>query len=134
MNVEVDLVKELCPVCCKEIDGPIIMNKMFTEEAAKKIKELHGKVVGFADHCCEECAKHKDEVVYFVSIDAEKSSANTLEELYRTGRIVGIKKEADIIEAFKDYIITLKDNTKVCFIDEACGIELGMFKTNKEEK
>ena len=38
-----------------------------------------------------------------------------------------------IIEAFKNYIITLKDNTKICFIDEACGIELGMFKTNKEE-
>ena len=127
MNVEVALVKELCPVCCKEIDGPIIMNKMLTEEAAKEVKELNGKVVGFADHCCEECAKHKDEVVYFVGIDAEKSSANTLEEIYRTGRIVGIKKEADIIEAFKDYIITLKDNTKICFIDKEAGINLGIF-------
>lgn len=132
MNLEVALVKELCPVCCKEMDGPIIMNK--TEEGAEKVKELHGKVVGFADHCCEECAKHKDDAVFFVGIDAEKSSANTLEELYRTGKIVGIRKEADIIEAFKDYIITLKDNTKICFIDEACGIELGMFKTNKSEK
>ena len=118
MNVEVALVKELCPVCCKEIDGPIIMNKMFTEKKKKKIKELHGKVVGFADHCCEECAKHKDEVVYFVGIDTEKSSANTLEELYRTCTIVGTKKEADIIEAFIDYIITLKDNTRICSIDE----------------
>ena len=127
MNVEVALVKELCPVCCKEIDGPIIMNKMLTEEAVKEVKELYGKVVGFADHCCEECAKHKDEVVYFVGIDAEKSSANTLEELYRTGKIVGIKKEADIIEAFKDYIITLKDNTKICFIDKEAGINLGIF-------
>lgn len=133
MNLEVALVKELCPVCCKEMDGPIIMNQDLTEEEAEKVKELNGKVIGFADHCCEECAKHKNEVVYFVSIDAEKSS-NKLEELYRTGQIVGIKKEADIIEAFKDYIITLKDNTKICFIDEACGIELGMFKTNKSEK
>ena len=62
MNVEVALIKELCPVCCKEIDGPIIMNKMFTEKAAKKIKELNGKVVGFADHCCEECADRKSVV------------------------------------------------------------------------
>ena len=127
MNVEVALVKELCPVCCKEIDGPIIMNKMLTEEAAKKIKELNGKVVGFADHCCEECAEHKDEVVYFVSIDAEKSSSNKLEELYRTGQIVGIKKEADIIDVVKDYIVTLKDNTRICFIDKEAGINLGIF-------
>ena len=133
MNVEAVIVKTLCPVCCAEIEDSIIMNTLLTEEAAKEVKELEGQVVGFSDHCCEECAEHKDEVVYFVSIDAEKSS-NKLEELYRTGRIVGIKKEADIIEAFKDYIITLKDNTKICFIDEACGIELGMFKTNKEEK
>ena len=127
MNVEVALVKELCPVCCKEIDGPIIINKILTEEAAKEVKELEGRVVGFSDHCCEECAKHKDEVVYFVGIDAEKSSSNKLEELYRTGQIVGIKKEADIIETFKDYIIILKDNTKVCFIDKEAGINLGIF-------
>lgn len=134
MNVKAVIVKTLCPVCCAEIEDSIIMNTLLTEEAAKEVKELEGQVVGFSDHCCEECAEYKDEVVYFVGIDAEKSSANTLEELYRTGKIVGIKKEADIIEAFKNYIITLKDNTKVCFIDEASGIELGMFKTNKEEK
>ena len=127
MNVEVALVKELCPVCCKEIDGPIIMNKMLTEEAAKEVKELEGKVIGFSDHCCEECARHKDEVIYFVGIDAEKSSSNKLEELYRTGQIVGIKKEADIIDVVKDYIVTLKDNTRICFIDKEAGINLGIF-------
>ena len=134
MNVEAVIVKTLCPVCCAEIEDSIVMNTLLTEKAAKEVKELEGKVIGFSDHCCEECAKHKDEVVYFVGIDAEKSSFNKLEELYRTSQIVGIKKEADIIEAFKDYIITLKDNTKIFFIDEAWGIELGMFKTNKEEK
>lgn len=134
MNVEVAIVKTLCPVCCAEIEDTIMMNTLLTEETAKEVKELNGKVIGFSDHCCEECTKHKDEVVYFVGIDAEKSSSNKLEKLYRTGQIVGIKKEADIIEAFKDYIITLKDNTKICFIDEACGIELGMFKTTEEEK
>lgn len=130
MNVEVALVKELCPVCCKEIDGPIIMNKRFTEKAAKKIKELNGKVVGFADHCCEECAKYKDEVVYFVSIDASKSSKNSLEELYRTGKISGVKKEADIIKSCKDYIITIKDGTQIIFMDEETGKNLGVFKND----
>lgn len=132
MNLEVALVKELCPVCCKEMDGPIIMNQDLTEEEAEKVKELDGKVIGFADHCCEECAEHKDNAVFFVGIDAEKST-NKLEGFYRTGNIVGIKKEADIIESVKDYIVTLKDNTRVCFIDKEAGINLGIF-SNEADK
>ena len=127
-NLEVSLVKELCPVCGKEMDGPIIMNTVLTEKHAKKVRDLHNKVIGFADHCCEECAKYKDEAVFFVSIDASKSSKNFLEELYRTGKISGIKKEADIIESFKDYIITIKDGTQIVFIDEEGGKILGVFK------
>ena len=127
-NLEVSLVKELCPVCCKEMDGPIIMNSILTEENAKNVKNLHNKVIGFADHCCEECSKYKDKVVFFVSIDASKSSKDSLENLYRTGKIIGIKKEADIIESFKDYIITIKDGTQIVFIDEETGKNLGIFK------
>ena len=127
-NLEVSLVKELCPVCCKEMDGPIVLNSILTENEAKKVKDLHNKVIGFADHCCEECAKYKDEAVFFVSIDASKSSKNSLEELYRTGKISGVKKEADIIKSCKDYIITIKDGTQIIFIDEEAGKNLGVFK------
>ena len=127
-NLEVSLVKELCPVCGKEMDGPIIMNTVLTEKHAKKVRDLHNKVIGFADHCCEECAKYKDEAVFFVSIDASKSSKNSLEELYRTGKISGIKKEADIIKSCKDYIITIEDGTQLIFIDEEFGKKLGVFK------
>ena len=127
-NLEVSLVKELCPVCCKEMDGPIVLNSILTENEAKKVKDLHNKVIGFADHCCEECAKYKDKVVYFVSIDASKSSKNSLEELYRTGKISGVKKEADIIKSCKDYIITIKDGTQIIFMDEETGKNLGVFK------
>lgn len=127
-NLGVSLVKELCPVCCKEMDGPIIMNTVLTEKNAKKVKDLHNKVIGFADHCCEECAKYKDEAVFFVSIDESKSSKNSLEELYRTGKISGIKKEADIIKSCKDYIITIEDGTQIVFIDEETGKTLGVFR------
>lgn len=85
-NLEVALVKELCPVCGKEMDGPIIMNKFLTEKNAEEIKNLHNKVVGFANHCCEECAKYKDSAVFFVSIDESKSSKGSLKSLYRTGK------------------------------------------------
>ena len=127
-NLGVALVKELCPVCGKEIDGPIILNSILTENEAKKVKDLHNKVIGFANHCCEECSKYKDKVVFFVSIDESKSSKDSLKNLYRTGKISGIKKEADIIKSFKDYIVTIEDGTQIIFIDEEGGKILGVFK------
>ena len=127
-NLGVALVKELCPVCCKEIDGPIILNSILIENEAKKVKDLHNKVIGFANHCCEECSKYKDEAVFFVGIDASKSSNDSLENLYRTGKISGIKKEADIIKSCKDYIITIEDGTQIVFIDEEAGKNLGVFR------
>lgn len=123
------LVKELCPICGKEMDGPIIMNQILTKENAENIKNMHNKIIGFADHCCEECAKCKDDVVFFIGIDESKSSKDSLKELYRTGQIVGIKKDADIVNNFKNYIITLKDSAKIIFIDETAGKEIGIFKS-----
>lgn len=126
--MKVALAKELCPVCCSEIDGPIIINKVFTEQVDKEIEQMDGKVIGFADHCCEKCAKYKDEAIFFVGIDENKSSNGSLQELYRTGQIVGIKKDAEIPDVYKDYIITLEDGTKIIFIDEKAGKYLGIFK------
>lgn len=130
-NFEVALTKEICPVCGKEMDGPLIMNSFLTEKCAKEVKDLNNKVVGFADHCCEECAKYKDDAVYFVSIDESKSS-QSLKELYRTGKISGVKKDSKFIEQFKDFIVTLKDGTKIIFIDEQVGIKLGLWHENNQ--
>ena len=124
----VALVKELCPVCCKEIDGPIIMNTRLTKKNAEEVENLHNKVVGFANHCCEECSKYKDKAVFFVSIDESKSSSDSLKNLYRTGKISGIKKESDIVESCKNYIVTIEDGTQIVFIDEKFGKKLGVFK------
>ena len=131
--MKVALVKELCPVCGSEINGPIIMNRILTEEVDNEIEQMNGKVIGFADHCCEQCAKYKNEVIFFVGIDETKSSNGSLQELYRTGQISRIKKDSEIVDAYKDYIITLKDETKIIFIDEKAGINLGIFKDTNEE-
>ena len=130
-NFEEALTKEICPVCGKEMDGPLIMNSFLTEKCAKEVKDLNNKVIGFADHCCEECAKYKDDAVYFVSIDESKSS-QSLKELYRTGKISGVKKDSKFIEQFKDFIVTLKDGTKIIFIDEQAGIKLGLWHENNQ--
>lgn len=129
-NLGIALVKELCPICCKEIDGPIIMNRVLTENYAKSVKNMDRKVIGFADHCCEECAKYKDEAVFFIGVDGSKCSSHRLKDLYRTGQIVVIKKESNIMDYFDDFLITLKDGVKVVFLDEKVGKELEIFKEN----
>ena len=118
-NLEVSLVKELCPVCGNEMDGPIIMNSIPTEEEANRVKDLQGKIIGFADHCCEECARHKDDVVWLIEIDEDTNT--------RTGYIYGIKKDGDLIKSIQDgYIVELKDGTRLIYIDSKVCAVLGL--------
>ena len=125
-NFEVALTKEICPICGKEMNGPLIMNSLLTEKCAKEVKDLNNKVIGFADHCGEECAKYKDKVVFFIKIDESKSSKNSLKDIYREGEIIGIKRGADIVEHFEKYIITLKDGAQLIFIDKEAWNNLGL--------
>lgn len=59
-ELEVSLVNYLCPVCGNIAEEGIIMNSLLSEEAAKEVKSLHGKTVGYSDHACKECAKYKE--------------------------------------------------------------------------
>ena len=120
----VSIVKYLCPICGKEADNGIIMNSLLTEENAKEVEKLHNKAIGYADHACKECATYKDKVVFFVGIDASKS---TKTDPYRTGQIVGVKKEAEIVEHCKNFIQTLKDGSQYCFIDYKVGESIGLW-------
>lgn len=118
-ELEVALVKELCPICCKEMNGSIIMNSILTHSAAKKVKDLHGKVIGFSENACEECAKHKDEVVYLIGIDSSQSDTKSLEGVYRTGDILGVKKEASFIVGIAPkFIQKTKNGVSFMFVDK----------------
>ena len=123
-ELEVSLVNYLCPVCGNIAEEGIIMNSLLSEEAAKEVKSLHGKTVGYSDHACEECSKYKDTAVYFIEIDSEKSVGN---DTYRTGRITGIRKESELVAAAEKYIITLEDGTRFCYIDKKEGKRIGMW-------
>lgn len=89
----VALVKELCPSCCTEMDGPIVMNKMLTEHHAGRVEEMHGKVVGFADHICPECKKLVDDNngIIWIGVDAEKTE--DMNNPWRTGLFVVTTKD-----------------------------------------
>ena len=127
-DLSAGIVYELCPICGKNANSSIIMNKILSPKYAKQIEELNGKAVGFSKDACEECSKHKDECIYVISIDSSKSDSKSLEGLYRTGQIVGIRKDFQLFVDHPEMIITTDNGVQFCFIDEEVGKQIGFFK------
>ena len=111
------LVKRLCPVCLKEKDSEILMNKVLTEKNAKEVENLHGKVVGFLDDGCNECKEKlpPEKGTWFIVVDSEKTTDR--QNPYRTGCIFGVSKEYAMKLDINDYIvyIDVKDAIKLNF-------------------
>lgn len=122
-NFEVSIVKYICPICGNVAEEGIIMNSLLSEDAAKEVKNLNGKAIGYADHACKECAKYKG--VYIIGIDESKSDDKNP---WRTGNIVCIKEDSDLAKHLKNFILTLKDKTKFCFMDFKAGKEIGLWE------
>lgn len=123
-ELEVSLVNYLCPICGEIAEEGIIMNSLLSEKAAKEVKNLHGKAVGYADHVCKECAKYKDNAIFLIGVDTKKSE----KEPWRTGEIAAIKDSCPLALKIKPNTATLKDGTTYCFIDQNLGKELGLWK------
>jgi hypothetical protein len=99
--IGVALVKEICLICGKELEGPIIMNTTLTKQNAKEVEELHNKVIGFAEKPCDECAANLKQAFLFIGYDEEKSDLKNLPQgFYRTGHIVGTKKDIPLVQEF----------------------------------
>lgn len=129
----VALVKELCPICGKEMDGPIIMNKRLSKPNKKKVESMHNKVIGFADHCCDECSKYKKEGIFCIIFDDERSKKNAsgginrMEDFYRVGYAC-IRKDSSFTKMLRDnkLILELEDKTQYCFIEQKFAKNLGL--------
>lgn len=125
-NFEVALVKELCFICNKEIDGPIVINSLLTEKAANEVKQLHGKCVGYSDKLCPECQKLANQGLIILEIDSEKSESNNP---YRTGKLWVIKEDCDLALDMKEkgFVIN-KFGCNFVFIDQEATKELGFYE------
>jgi len=98
-KVGVALLKYVCPICgqVNEDASAIAINSLLTEKAAKKVEDMHNKVVGFSDKPCKECQSYIDKGAFFViGIDTEKS--DDMSNPYRTGHLVGIKRESEFVK------------------------------------
>lgn len=122
-DLGIALGKYLCPVCGAEVEEAIIMGSVFDKKNAEKINKLHNKAIGFADHVCNDCAKYKDEGIFFIGINFDDSGKS-----YRTGAYACVQKDAELIKSFEKYINTLTDGSQICFIEDKLGRELKLWK------
>ena len=78
----VALAKEACPLCGSLHDGPILMNTRLNTSQAKKIEDLHQKVIGYMDKPCDSCQELMSKGFLLIGIVSEKSEDNNP---YRSG-------------------------------------------------
>ena len=80
-NLGVALTKSACKLCGKVEDDTIILNKVLTKHMAKKVEEMHGKVLDFMPEPCDECKSYMEQGILLISIDEEKTVASHQEEV-----------------------------------------------------
>ena len=109
------LVKRVCPVCLKEQDSEILMNKVLSEKNADNIEAMHGKVIGFMDDACDECQEKlpKDKGSWLVVVDLSKTEDKF--NPHRTGQLFGVRKE---------YAQKIGINSYISYIDVKEAINL----------
>lgn len=116
------LVYYACPICGRQADSAIVLNQKLSATAANKVKELHGKTVGYAENACEECTKHKDEGIFLVEIDSSKSDMKCMETIYRTSIVALAKNDSDFVKDITknnpQFILTTKNGVKFMFVDK----------------
>ena len=127
-DLSAGIVYELCPICGKNVNSSIIINKILKPKYAKQIEELNGKAIGFSKDACEECTKHKDECIYVISVDSNRSDFKTMEGIYRTGHIVGVRKDFQFFIDHSEFILKTDNGVQFCFMDDDLGKQLGFFK------
>jgi hypothetical protein len=99
----VRLERKLCPVCGQQFDsGAILLHK--------RLRSIPKEAALTGYEFCKECTAKRDEgYVAMVEIDPARSgggSTKKMEDAYRTGRLLHIRREA-AAKIFKDFDTTL---------------------------
>lgn len=124
------LVHYACPICGKPMENhsAILMNEILTKKNAKKVNELNGKCIDFCNTACDKCASHKDDAVYVIEIDEEKSDPRNP---YRTGKYWGIVKDWAFFIDHPEFILETDNGVRYCFMTEETTHKFGFY--DKEE-
>lgn len=109
------LIYYVCPICGKPIekDNVLLINTILTEKKAKEVKEMHNKAIVYSRFACDDCVNHKDDAVYIIEVDEEKSNST---QPYRTGRVIAVKKNFQLFVDHPEFIIHTGNGVDFCFI------------------
>lgn len=124
-KIGVALVHEICPICGKSMNEQILINTVFSKKCVKEIEESNGKAIGYSKTACEDCSKYKDEAVMCIAINESKSEPNNP---YRTGQVVGVRKNFQLFVDKPEFIIKTDNSVSYCFVEESVGKQIGFFK------
>lgn len=97
------LVHEACPVCTKKVNEHIIMNSRLSKENAQEVESIDGKCIGFSEEPCEKCKEMMKKAFLFIIYDESKTDDE--KNPYRTGHIIGVKKDCNLINSLDSKLI-----------------------------
>lgn len=84
------IVHELCPICAKEMDGSVFINKKLTKKSAKEVEEMDGKVV-WSKSFCPTCTDMKSKGFILIGAVEAKTKDNT--NPYRSGNVWCVEQQ-----------------------------------------
>jgi hypothetical protein len=118
------VLKELCPICAKEVNSSILINRKLTKSEAKKVNDLHGGNV-WSKEWCDECKKLK-ELGGVILIGAVEAKTTDVTNPYRSGNIWVVKDEAASIITAGQPI----PESRVMFVDVNVAAQVGLPDVN----
>jgi len=132
LDVDIGLAKEVCPVCCKEEDGPILIGKKLVRKGSiGPAEKVHKQVIGFMPEPCAECQEHMKMGVVVITIDESKSDfTNDPNNPYRTGGHFVMSDQW--VERVFDEAGAHALEKRVMFLEHEAAEQLGLFESLKD--
>ena len=78
------IVHELCPICTKEMEGSVFINKKLTEKSAEEVEKMDGTIT-WSKTFCPTCTDMKDKG--FILIGAVEAKTKDVTNPYRSGNV-----------------------------------------------
>jgi RNA polymerase subunit RPABC4/transcription elongation factor Spt4 len=117
----VSMERKICPVCCTEFSsGAILLDRRLRDSMEKNT------ITGM-DMCPTHRQQTDEGYIHLVEVDPEKSSGNTPDTVWRTGRLAAVKRE--LASQMFDFDITTHP---ICFCEPAVISQLEELAQEKD--